>query len=241
MASYITKAWHAVLNIVFPRRCPFCDRVVEVGQSICPECAGSVHMIDGAVCSKCGQPLEDGRREYCYDCARKIHAYHTGKALYVYQGKVKESLYRFKYANRREYAIFYGEQAALKYGGWIKRCGVEAIVPIPLHKIRKRQRGYNQAELFAKELSRITGVPVRANLIVRSVNTRPQKELDDVNRKKNLKKAFTIPENIVQLKKILLVDDIYTTGSTVDAAAAMLKQAGVGEVYILCISIGRGF
>lgn len=241
MADYISRAWRALLDMVFPRRCPFCDSVVELGRSICPECAGRVHMIEGAACSKCGQPLEDMRREYCYDCAGKKHAYHTGRALYVYQGAVKQSLYRFKYANRREYAVFYGEQAARKYGGWMKRCGIEAIVPIPLHKIRKKQRGYNQAELFAKELGRITGTAVRSDILIRSIHTRPQKELDDVNRKKNLKKAFTISQNIVQLKKILLVDDIYTTGSTVDAAAEMLKQAGVREVYFLCISIGRGF
>lgn len=241
MTEYIIKAYRILLDLIFPRRCPFCDKIVEQGRSICPECERRIQPIAGAVCSKCGKPQEDERKEYCYDCVRKKHEYHTGKALYVYQDAVKESLYRFKYANRREYAIFYGEQAALTYAGFIKRCEAEAIIPIPLHKIRRRQRGYNQAELFARELGRITGIPVRTDILIRSVNTRPQKELDDAGRKKNLKKAFTIRENIVQLKKILLVDDIYTTGSTVDAAAAMLKQAGVREVYVLCVSIGRGF
>ena len=97
-----------------------------------------------------------------------------------------------------------------------------------------------RAELFAKEIGKRTGIPVETKLLYRCINTRPQKELNDQERKKNLKKAFTIAQNIVQLRKVLLVDDIYTTGSTVDAAAECLKVSGIQEVYVLCISIGRG-
>ena len=97
-----------------------------------------------------------------------------------------------------------------------------------------------KAELFAKEIGKRTGIPVETKLLYRCINTRPQKELNDQERKKNLKKAFTIAQNIVQLRKVLLVDDIYTTGSTVDAAAECLKVSGIQEVYVLCISIGRG-
>lgn len=175
------------------------------------------------------------------DCSRKPHAYVRGRAVYIYQGLVKASLYRFKYAGRREYAVCYGYHALERYGAWIQTIAPEAIIPIPLHPVRQKKRGYNQAEVFARVLGEELGIPVRCDLVYRSVNTCPQKGLNDTERKKNLKKAFTIAENIVQLKRVLLVDDIYTTGSTVDAVSAQLTAGGIQQVYVLCISIGRGY
>lgn len=229
------------LSLFFPGRCPFCDEVIPMGAFQCGECGGKLPVVRQPFCCKCGQPLEDGRREYCADCARKRHSYTRGRAVYVYEGAVKTSLYRFKYGGRREYAACYARQAVESYGAWIRELKPEALVPVPLHPGRRRKRGYNQAELFARELGEQLGLPVYSRLVCRSVDTRPQKELNDVQRKKNLKNAFTIPENIVQLKKVLLVDDIYTTGSTVDAVSEALRAAGVEQVYVLCISIGRGY
>lgn len=229
------------LSLLFPGRCPFCDGIIPMGAFQCGECGGKLPVVRQPFCCKCGQPLEDGRREYCADCTRKRHSYTRGRAVYVYEGAVKTSLYRFKYGGRREYAACYARQAAESYGAWIRELKPEALVPVPLHPRRRRKRGYNQAELFARELGERLGLPVYSRLVRRRVDTRPQKELNDVQRKKNLKNAFTIPENIVQLKKVLLVDDIYTTGSTVDAVAEALRAAGVEQVYVLCISIGRGY
>ncbi len=114
-------------------------------------------------------------------------------------------------------------------------------MPIPLHRKRMRQRGYNQAELIARELGRLLEIPVRPRLLVRCVNTRPQKELNDKERKNNLKKAFKIGENGVQLECVLLVDDIYTTGSTMNGAAQTLKDAEIPRIYGINVSIGRGY
>lgn len=229
-----------ILDIIFPRRCPLCDEVIPPDEKICPECIGKAELVQEPVCKRCGKPIGNARKEYCGDCDRKKHFFDSGKAVFVYQGAVQHSLYRFKYANRREYAAFYGKMACIQYARWISRLGVDAIIPVPLHRKRRRERGYNQAELFAKEIGKRTGIPVETKLLYRCINTRPQKELNDQERKKNLKKAFTIAQNIVQLRKVLLVDDIYTTGSTVDAAAECLKVSGIQEVYVLCISIGRG-
>jgi ComF family protein len=154
---------------------------------------------------------------------------------------VKESVYRLKYSNRREYAISYAQELARVYGGWIEEKGVEALVPIPLHPKRQRRRGYNQAQLIARELGRLLDIPVETKLLKRVINTRPQKELNDKERKNNLKKAFKICTNDVQLNQVLLVDDIYTTGSTMDGAAEELKKAGVGNVYVVSACIGRGY
>lgn len=241
MKLVIRKLYLGALDVLFPRRCPFCDEVIPAGSLQCEDCRRKIPLIRQPVCFKCGQPLESDRSEYCMDCIRKRHSYTRGRAVYVYQGAVKTSLYRFKYGGRREYAVCYARQAADSYGGWIRDLAPEAVIPVPLHPKRRRKRGYNQAELFARALGEELGIPVRNDLIRRSVNTRPQKELNDVQRKKNLKKAFTITENIVQLKKVLLVDDIYTTGSTVDAVSALLHTAGVQQIYVLCISIGRGY
>mgnify|MGYP000172893683 CR=1 FL=1 len=163
-----------------------------------------------------------------------------GKAVFVYQGEIRQSMYRFKYSNKREYADFYAKEAVRIYGDWIRRKQIEAIVPFPC-TFEGKGRGYNQAAVFARTLGEKMNLPVEKRMVKRIRNTTPQKELNDVERKINLKKAFQLVPNIVKYRKILIVDDIYTTGSTIDAVAEVLLQAGVDEIYFLCISIGEGF
>lgn len=228
------------LALLYPLRCPICDEIPEFGESVCPECEKKLVFIKEPFCMKCGKPLEDERAEFCYDCSMKKHVFESGRALFVYQGIIRDSLYRFKYQNKREYAHFYARQTVRRYKGWMTRMGIEAIIPIPLHKRRKQERGYNQAGLYARCLGKELGLPVEENLLVRVRHTTPQKELSENERKNNLKKAFKCRRNVVQFKKILLVDDIFTTGSTMDAAAEVLKNIGIQKVYFVCISIGRG-
>lgn len=233
--------WEQLLSLVYPHRCPVCDGIPDYGARICPECEEKLVYIGEPVCKKCGKPLGVEEEEYCYDCGRHRHEFDGGKALFVYQGRIRDSLWRFKYQNRREYAYFYAKRTAERCGAWILRREIEAIVPIPLHKRRRRERGYNQAELYARHLGRMLGIPVETRLLIRVKQTAPQKELSDIQRKNNLKRAFKCNANIVQFKKVLIVDDIYTTGSTMDAAAEALKHTGVQEVFFACISIGRGW
>ena len=110
-----------------------------------------------------------------------------------------------------------------------------------MYRKKERKRGYNQAEVFAKSLADYSGIPVDGRLVGRVRNTTPQKELNDQERKKNLKEAFALIREDAGYRKVLLIDDIYTTGSTVDAIAEVLRSAGVEEIYFLCISIGAGF
>lgn len=207
---------------------------------ICRNCEAKLIYITEPACKKCGKQLENEIAEYCYDCIRKKHVYDAGKAVFSYQGIIKESLYRFKYSDKRDYAYFYATETAKLYGRWLKSRNIDAIVPIPLHKKRRKKRGYNQAELYARFLGELLDIPVFTKMLIRVENTKPQKNLNDAERKNNLKKAFKYNENIVQSRCILLVDDIYTTGSTIDAAAEELKVAGVQKVYFTCVSIGRG-
>ena len=235
------KIKEALASIVFPPRCPVCDEVIHVGKDTCDDCRKKVVCIGEPVCKKCGKPLENQRREYCSDCARKQHYFFQGKAVFVYQGEIRQSMYRFKYNNKREYASYYAKEAARIYGGWIRRKQIEAIVPVPMYRWKEKGRGYNQATVFAAALGERMRLPVEKRMVKRIRNTTPQKELNDVERKANLKKAFQLVPDIVKYKKILIVDDIYTTGSTIDAVAEVLLQAGVDEIYFLCISIGEGF
>ncbi len=230
-----------MLGFLYPPRCPLCDTLILPGERLCADCGGESWTLQGPVCMRCGKPMESGREEYCRDCARKQHAYRQGKAVFAYHDKVRQSMYRFKYANRREYAGFYAGEAARKYGGWIARCGVEVIVPVPMYAWKQRRRGYNQAEVFARALGRELDLPVDAGIVRRIRNTVPQKELNDRQRRKNLKNAFQLNKDVVKYSQILLVDDIYTTGSTVDAVAETLLSGGATHIYCLCISIGAGF
>ena len=154
---------------------------------------------------------------------------------------VSLSIYQFKYKNRRIYGEFYAKEMARLYGNLIRFWGVEVIVPIPLHRRKKRLRGYNQAAVIAKQLGKIMGIPVDCNSIVRNRYTRPQKELNDKERKQNLKQAFTVTNKWKKYKRVLLIDDIYTTGSTIDTVAEELKKNGVQKVWFLTISIGQGY
>ncbi len=233
-------------HLLFPPRCPFCDKVLFSSvfleqQWVCPACVRKPEYVQEPVCKKCGKPLEDQRKEYCYDCKKQKHIFRQGKALWVYQKETRSSIYRFKYQGRQEYAHYYGRELAQKYGAWIEKCQIDGLVPIPLSRKRQWQRGFNQAALIAKEVSRQTGIPVYEDLLVRVRDTRAQKELNDEERKNNLKKAFKTKANKVQLDHILLIDDIYTTGSTMNEAADQLRKSGTDEVYCLSLSIGRGY
>ena len=108
-----------------------------------------------------------------------------------------------------------------------------------MYKSKMKRRGYNQAEVFANQLSKITNIPVATGVITRNRDTVAMKQLRGAKRKKNLLNAFKVPENIVQFRKVLVVDDIYTTGTTIDEVSKALKGGGITEVYGLCICIGK--
>ncbi|MEZ3444464.1 MAG: ComF family protein [Lachnospiraceae bacterium] len=230
----------ALVNMVFPRRCPVCDEIVPMGDGlICSRCRTRPQYIREPRCRRCGKQLADGMTQYCHDCRQRRHVYDYGYALYDYQS-MRKSIYRFKYGNRCEYAAFYARDICGKLADELRMMDADSIVPVPVHASRKRERGYNQAELVAAELSRLTGIRMYGDLVRRVRKTVPQKELTIQERQNNLKKAFNITTNVVKLNKTILVDDIYTTGSTLDAVAMELKRHGVKAVYFIALCIGEG-
>lgn len=228
------------VSLLFPLRCPVCDDIVTpFGEKICLDCMKKLCYITPPTCMRCGKKLDSEEKEFCRDCSNKAHRYVQGRALYEYRS-VAPAIYRFKYKNRQEYADFFGEETARYLGDFIRKAAPDGLVPVPLHKKRQRRRGFNQSYLLAQAIGRYTGIPVYDNLLKRVKNTVPLKLLNPEERQNNLKKAFIMVGNDVKLKTIMVIDDIYTTGSTIDEAAAVLMAGGVEKVYFLTLACGAG-
>ena len=187
---------------------------------------------------RCGKPLIRHSSEYCRDCSRTEHQFDRGRALYVYNDDVRESITRFKYHNRREYACFYGRDIAERLDRFISEYRPDHLVPIPISEEKLKSRGYNQAELIAEAVSDHTGIPLAAGLVRRVRNTPPMKELTRAERMKNLNGAFKIDAHGVKCRNVMIIDDIYTTGSTIDAVAAVLKKAGAERICFITLAAG---
>lgn len=163
--------------------------------------------------------------------------YRQGRGIFLYDDQMKASVMRFKYSGCREYGRFYGK-AMYHYGfSDLQRWRPDVLVPIPMYWKKQRMRGYNQAEILASELSRYSGIPADSTLLRKTHSTKSQKKLDALQRKRNLKDAFSVTKSVSEMR-ILLVDDVYTTGSTIDAAAQSLLENGAAEIFFLTLCIG---
>ena len=202
-------------DILFPRRCPVCGGIVlPKGDLICPGCMTKLSWVRRPVCKKCGKEVLDETIEYCYDCTRHKRSFDYGLSLINYDDTASRSMARIKYNNRREYLDFYSEAMVRKMGKRIRFMDGDALIPVPVHPSRRRERGFNQAEELARRLSGPLG--------------------------KNLEQAFTASVLPSGIKNIILVDDIYTTGSTIEACTRALRKAGAEHVYFVTIFIGHG-
>ena len=235
----IERVW----NLIFPPRCVVCDEIMtwdeaeEIG--VHSACRAKIPYTGNHICLHCGKTV-DADREYCRDCSKEVNrkGFDQGRALFLYRGPLVFAMYRFKYANRREYGKFFAEVAVKEHREWLQDRAPEAIIPVPMYRRKQRKRGYNQAVIFARELARVTGIPMDQRLIRRCKDTRPMKGLDDLARQENLKSAFAYTGDNKSYGRVLLVDDIYTTGSTEKAIAQVLKDKGIPEVFVLNICIG---
>lgn len=229
-----------LINLLFPRRCPVCgDIVLPFGELICPGCVGELSPVRQPVCKKCGKEVESGQMEYCYDCMRHPRAFEQNFALLNYNSAASRSMSAIKYKGRREYLDFYSQAVYLRFAGTIRRLSPDVMVPVPIHSSRRRSRGFNQAELLARRMGKQLGIPVCPGGLKRVKKTLPQKELNQQERLKNLRQAFVPGQLPGGVRTVLLVDDIYTTGSTLEACARALRAMGVEKVYGLTLCIGH--
>lgn len=194
------------------------------------------------MCKKCGKPLLSEQQEYCYDCTRQRRSFESGHGLWLYDRYSADSIFAFKYSGKRQFADFYAQAALHFYSCWIRELQVCQLVPVPVSKEKHRQRGFNQAELLAERMSTALNIPLNRKGLRRIHSTAPQKELGKAERKKNLEKAFQADRHCFEnVKRVLLIDDIYTTGSTVEYCTRTLKKAGVEQVWFFTLCIGGAF
>ncbi len=226
-------------EFLFPKRCPLCDDIIyPIGELCCKNCSPKLEFIGDKFCNKCGKKLADEGEIYCKDCKQYTHSFTRGRSLFEYR-KIADSIYRFKESGRIEYAHSYASWMIKEFGEDFKAIQADYIIPVPLSKAKMRKRGYNQAEELGKVLAKDLGIPLRTDLVIRDKNTSPQKQLSRKQRENNLKKAFKITGNDVKLKVVIILDDIYTTGSTADAIAQLLFMQGAKRVYIFTIASGE--
>ncbi len=159
-----------------------------------------------------------------------------GASLWLHREPVSTSLYQFKYHNQRAFAKIYARELVSAYGPLIRSWKAACLIPIPLHPRRQRIRGYNQAELLAKELGELLHLPVVTNAVKRVRYTKPQKALAGAGRRENLARAFKAYPPVRPVDRVILVDDIYTTGSTIEEVGRALLGVGVKQIYFLTVS-----
>lgn len=231
-----------LLELIYPSKCVLCDCALEHGSTrgLCEACEKVHPYLYGDVCSLCGKPLIDISVDRCHDCRKTDHVFGYNRSMWVYEDEVQSSLQRFKYHDCKEFGRQFAKEL-VRYYNSINFHNVDLVVSVPLHKKKLRRRGYNQAYVLAKHFSKdvqLTLAP--SDGLVRVLNTKAQKALNDKERQKNMEDAFIASRGCVEGKKILLIDDIYTTGATMDACSRALLEAGAKEVYGLSVAVGRG-
>lgn len=227
-------------DLLFPRRCPVCGGVaMPKGRLICPACLKQLSFVSSPACMKCGKEIGSRDQEYCTDCIRRKKSFTRGFALLNYDSRAAVSMAAVKYHNKREYLDFYARAAALRFEKQFRQAGIQVIVPVPVHASRLKTRGFNQAAVLAEKLSAELGIPWE-ELLIRVKKTDPQKSLGSAERLKNLRGAFEAEQEAGKWERVLLVDDIYTTGSTAEICSRALLKTGVKQVFVFAVCIGHG-
>lgn len=230
------------LDAVLPPLCLSCGVVVAEPGSLCPECWSRVGFLAPPLCQACGHPFDvdpgAGGELVCGACLVKPPPWRRARAVFRYDRHSKPLILRFKHADRLE-----GGSA---FARWMARAGAEmlaeaeVIVPVPLHRWRLLARRYNQAAVLALALGRHSGVAVVPDALVRTRRTPAQGHMDREQRRRNVAGAFAVPESrqpLITGRRVLLVDDVLTTGATMGECVRMLTKAGAAAVDVL--TLGR--
>ena len=207
-----------ILEIIFPNVCGMCGRINK--NNLCPECKIKLKEITKA------NIIKVKNKNFTY------LAY-----LFKYDGIIREKILKYKF---KDSAYLYKTFSEIiiknkKMCGFIKKYDI--IIPVPIHKKRYKERGYNQSELLAKEIAKILEIPMEKHVLIKELNNTPQSKLSKQERKNNAIGVYkTINNQKIINKKVILIDDIYTTGSTANECSKMLKQAGASEIAVLTIA-----
>lgn len=228
-----------LFQFFFPPQCYCCETFLSEGQQgLCPDCLSGIHWIEPPLCTKCGIPfLSQGEKSHlCGSCIEKDRFFTMSRALGYYEGPLREAIHRWKYQGKLYLSPLFGEWMARGFFQYWSIDLFDLVIPVPLHPQRLRERGFNQALLLAKELSRRIGIPYRRKVLEKRKPTVPQVSLSGREREKGVKGAFHLTrEGEVEGKGILVVDDVYTTGATVNECARVLLAGGANRVDVFTL------
>jgi len=233
--------WAGLLDLLIPSRCEGCG---ALGTAFCAACCEQIERILPPTCEQCGAPLRAAEGSpagavpvssvRCSACNRSPPPFDAARSLAVYDGRLRRAICGLKFHGRKAAASALGRLLAALAPLEITR-GVGVVVPVPLHPARLKARGFNQSDLLAGPVASILGVPCTARALRRMHQDRPQVELGACDRTGNVRNAFAPGEETVA-GTVLLVDDVYSTGSTAAACALALKNAGADRVVVLTLA-----
>lgn len=218
-----------ILDIFFPNRCPFCDKIIKWDKLACDSCIEEILFTGDEVCSKCG-------KNPC--CCSESNHYDGAFTACYYEGKAREGIIALKKSNATNSAEFFADILSEKIKG--SKIKVDYIVPVPMSRKKKRKRGYNQAYEIAEKISEKIELKIISDCILKNENTMQQHELNAEERAEYVKNAFIKGNNKeIKGKNIILCDDVMTTGSTMNYCSSLLKEMGAERVYVAACCITR--
>ncbi len=228
-----------LIDFILPQRCLLCGKVISSPDSLCLDCFDKISFITTPYCSRCGKPLmmeEKVHDFYCASCLKKKRSFRLCRSAIYYDDLSKKLLLDFKFADHIENRKLLSKWLYIA-GKDIFDAGVDLIIPVPLHYTRLLKRKYNQSAMLAAELSKLIDVPVNYKVLKKIRYTLPQVHCNGQQRKKNIKDAFSITDNTqIKGKRIVIIDDVYTTGSTLKECTAVLKKSGAKSVDLLTVA-----
>lgn len=223
-----------------PSQCHCCGTFLEEDeQGFCPDCLSKIRWIEPPFCIRCGVPFlsPEVGDHHCGACLTGRKYFTMARAVGCYEGPFREAIHRWKYEERNSLTSFLGGKLVEGFWRYWNSNALDLLIPVPLHPIRLRERGFNQALLLVKELSRCTRIPYNTRLLRKKRPTTPQVHLSGREREGEVRGSFHISRTEeVQGRSILLVDDVYTTGATVNECSKILLRAGAKRVDVLTLA-----
>jgi ComF family protein len=238
------KGWvDAGFSLIYPTACQLCGehRAVPLEGLVCSRCWTKVRFIKPPFCERCGLPYqgEITTSFECANCRELDFHFSSARSAVAAGGVILEAIHRYKYSRAMWFEPFLADVFLREALPTLRGQSWDLIVPVPLHPTKRREREFNQAERMAGHLSEAARIPLNANLLRRVVPTRTQTLLTRQQRAANVRRAFAMRNGLrLHGKRIILVDDVFTTGATTDACARVLRTNGAGEVCVWTVARG---